>query len=267
MYDQLQRLINYGYQQEGVSQMQASSQMPAGLESGEAIRTYDNISTDRMAYTAKCYDNCFIELAYLIVDTARDICDRDGRYSTVFPDKNGVKEIDLRKADLLNDKFVIQCFNMSSLPKDPAGRMQKVVEMIQSGMITIREGRRLLDYPDLQQMEQLANASEERIFQTLDNIVESGKFEPPDAFMDLDLAKTLVVQYYNLYVSSKLEEDRAQMLRDWYSQVLALTIESTPPAPPQPMAATPQAKPMAQPQSQLVPNATPQGGMPGGAAA
>ena len=56
---------------------------------------------------------------------------------------------------------------MSSLPRDPAGRMEKVTEMIQSGMITIKEGRRLLDYPDLGQAEKLANAGQERIYQYL----------------------------------------------------------------------------------------------------
>src|SRR5712671_1961465 len=90
-----------------------------------------------------------------------------------------------------------------SLPRDPAGRLQKVTEMIQSGMITIREGRRLLDYPDLQQVEKLANASEERIFKYLDGIVEDGEWNEPDGFMDLELAKELTVQYYNLYVPAK----------------------------------------------------------------
>ena len=43
--------------------------------------------------------------------------------------------------------------------------------MIGAGMISIAEGRRLLDYPDLEQVEKLANASEERIFQILDDIL------------------------------------------------------------------------------------------------
>jgi len=46
---------------------------------------------------------------------------------------------------------------------------------------------------DLEANEQLDNASEERIFQILDNIVETGKYTEPDMFMDLDLANELVV--------------------------------------------------------------------------
>lgn len=268
LYAQLQRLIDYGYQQCGVSALDASAQKPAGLNSGEAIRSYDDISTDRMASLSRRYDNVFIDLAYAITDLAMDIAKRDGKYQTVYPNKNGTKQIDLPKLDLIQDPFVIQCFNMSSLPKDPAGRLQKVTEMIQSGMLTLKEGRRLLDYPDLEQNEKLANAGEERIFQILDEVVEDGKYTPPDPFMDLDLATELTVAYYNLYVGAKLEEDRAEMLRTFFTQVGALKQAAQPPMPApgaMPGGAVPQALPEALPTSPLIPNG-PQAALPGAAA-
>ena len=205
---------------------------------------------------AKKYDNLFQDLAYLITDCAMDIAKRTGKYQTVYPNKNGTKQIDLPDMSILKNPFVIQCFNMSSLPRDPAGRMAKITEMIQAGMITIKEGRRLLDYPDLDQMEKLANASEERIFQILDAIVEDGTYTPPDSFMDLQLANDLSVQYYNLYASAKLEEEKQQLLRDFFSQVQTLKGEAQQAAQAA-MAASipPQAMPQPRPQSPLVPNA------------
>ena len=258
LYAQLQRLIEYAYQQCGVSAMQASAQKPAGLNSGEAIRSYDDISTDRMAALAKRYDTLFVDLAYLIVDEAKDICEETGSYQTIYPGKNGVKEIDLPEASLLKDPFVIQAANTSSLPHEPAGRMEKIVEMIQSGMITIKEGRRMLDFPDMGQVEQLANAAEERILQILDDIIEEGKYVAPDAFMDLPLASELTVSYINLYSSAKLEEEKMQMLRDFFAQVQAL-VQAAQPSMPQPAPAAPSAAPMPLPQSQLVPNGNPAG--------
>lgn len=227
LYAQLQRLIDYGYQQCGVSALDASAQKPAGLNSGEAIRSYDDISTDRMASVSRRYDNVFIDLAYLITETAADIAKRAGEYQTVYPNKNGTKNIDLPKAFIeAKNPFVIQCFNTSSLPRDPAGRQAKVAEMITSGMVTLQEGRRLLDFPDIEQMDKLANASEERIFQVLDEIVEEGKYTAPDPFMQLDLASDMAVAYYNLYVQSKLEPERAQMLRDFFVQVRAFKTQA-----------------------------------------
>lgn len=231
LYAQLQRLIDYGYQQSGVSALQATSQKPAGLNSGEAIRSYDDISTDRFAALARRYTNFFMDLAYAVIDLAKDICEEQGEYQTVYPGKDGTKSVDLPNADLLKNPFVIQCFDTSSLPREPAGRMQKVSEMITSGMITIKEGRRLLDFPDLSQVEKLANASEERIYQILDAIVEDGDFTPPDPFLDLQLATEITTQYYNLYGSAKLEEEKMEMFRTFFTQTQTLIQAAMPPAP------------------------------------
>lgn len=252
IYAQLQRLVDYAYQQSGISSLAAASQKPAGLDSGAAIREYDDLQTDRFAALSKRYDNFFVELAYQVIDLAKDIAERDGSYTTVYPNKNGTKEVDLPAASMLEDTYVIQCFDASSLPRDPAGRLQKITEMIQSGMISIPEGRRLLDYPDLDQNEKLANASEERILQILDRIVEDGEYTPPDPFMNISLAIELSNQYYNLYSSAKLEEERAEMIRTFNAQAIALQQAAMPPAPP----AAPQgqlAVPEPLPTSPLVP--------------
>ncbi len=254
VYAQLERLIQYAYQQSGISSLAAVGQKPAGLDSGEALRSYDDIQSDRFAALAKRYDNVFIDLAYLMIDQAMDIAEDTGSYQTVYPNKNGTKEINLPEAKKLEDPFVIQCFDSSSLPRDPAGRLQKVTEMMQSGLVTPQEGRRLLDYPDIEQVDKLENAAEERILQILDEIVEDGKYTPPDPFMDLMLATKLVTQYYNLHVPAKLEEKRAQMLRDFFTQIQALQQAAMPPPMPAPVAAAPQAVPEAPPVSELLPN-------------
>lgn len=256
LYAERDKLIQYGYQQTGVSALQAASQKPQGLDSGEAIRTYDDISTDRFASLARRYDTFYVDLAYQVTELAKDIAIRDGQYATVYPNKNGTKEIDFPNMAKTMDSFVIQCYTQSSLPKDPAGRLAKVTEMIQAGMLSIQEGRRLLDYPDLSQIEKLANAGEERIFSYLDGIIEDGKYNQPDPFMDLQLASKLTVQYINLYMPAKLEEHKVQQLRDFFSQVQSLITAAQPPAPitPTPEANTPPANPTPTPTSQLIPN-------------
>jgi hypothetical protein len=256
MYAHLNTLIQYGYQQAGVSQLQASSQKPQGLDSGQAIRTYEDISTDRLATISKRYDDFFINVAYQVLDVAMDIAKDEGEYDTVFPDRDGARTVSLPEVKSITENpFVIQCFNQSSLPKDPAGRMAKITEMIQAGMISIKEGRRLLDYPDLGQIEKLANAGEERIYKILDAIIEEGDYTPPDPFMDLQLANDTSVSYYNLYSMANLEEEKSQMIRDFYSQVQALKQEAMQPIAPQMVSPNPpQAQPQALPTSPLVPN-------------
>jgi hypothetical protein len=253
LYAERDKLIQYGFQQCGVSAMQATSQKPEGLNSGAAIRSYDDISTDRFAELSKKYESVFVELAYQVAELAKEIAKRDGKYQTVYPNKDGTREIDLPAMKFLNDPFVIQCFTESSLPRTPAGRIQTVTEQVQAGMLTLKEGRRLMRFPDLEQNEKLDNASEERIFKYLDMIVEDGDYTPPDPFMDLDLAVQLTVQYYNLYMTANLEEKKADMLLHFFNQVQALQQAAMPP--PMPAGPVPQANAAPLPTSPLVPNA------------
>ncbi len=254
LYARLDKLIEYAYQQTGISSLSAGAKKPEGLDSGEAIRSYDDLQSDRFAAFSKRYEQFYVDLAYQIIELAKKICAREGSYQTVFPNKNGTQQIDLPSIDLLQDDFVIQCFTTSSLPRDPAGRLQKVTEMVQAGMVTMREARRLLDFADLEQDEKLANAAEERILQQLDNIVEEGKYVPPDTFTDLMLANTLVVSYYNLYMQCKLEESKAQMLRNYFVAIQTLQSAATPPPPIAPPQGSPTAVPQAPQQSPLLPN-------------
>lgn len=253
MYAQLQRLIEYAYQQSGISALAATSQKPAGLNSGEAIRNYDDLQSDRFATLNKRYNKLFIDLAYKIIYKAKEIAERTGKYQTVYPNKDGVQEIDLPNADILENPFVIQCFDSSSLPRDPAGRLQKVTEMMQSGIVDPQEGRRLLDFPDLQQVDKLATAAEERIYKTLDDIIDTSKYEPPDSFTDIQLAKKIVSQYYNLYSACKLEESKLELLRNWQSQVLALEMAAQPQMPMAAPGAQPVGVPTARPTNDLMP--------------
>ncbi len=253
LYQERDKLIEYGYRQEGISNMQATGQKPGGLNSGEAVRSYDDINSDRFANTAKKYETLFVDGAYLITDVAMDICKRTGKYQTVYPNKDGTKEINLPEMDILKNPFVIKCFTESSLPRSPAGRIATVTEQVQAGMLTIKEGRRLMKFPDLEENEKLENASEERIFKILDQIVEKGEYTMPDPFLDLELATTLTVQYFNLYMAANLEEEKAEMLRTFFEQVQALKTAANPPPMPSPMAA-PTANPMPTPTSPLIPN-------------
>lgn len=255
VYAQLQRLIESAYQVEGVSQLAASSIKPSGLDSGEAQREYDANQQDRLATLSKAYTQFYVDLSYLMLDQACDIAEDTGSYSTIYPNKDGTREVDLPSVkELTENPYVIQAFDSASLPTEPAGRKQTVIEYMQAGILNQQEGRRLLDFPDLEQVEKLANAGEERILKQLDDIVENGKFDPPDPFTDLSLAETLATQYYNLYVPAKLGDDKSQLLRDYFTQVQDLKQAAQPPPEAMPGAAA-QAVPQAPAVSPMLPNA------------
>lgn len=258
IYEWIKWLIENAYQMSGISSMSAASQKPAGLNSGEAIRSFDDIQSDRFAKFQKARQTVANDLAYLIIDEASEIAKETGEYLTVFPNKDGTREVELPEAVVLRDTYIIQCYDQSSLPKDPAGRRATLSEMLAAGEITKQEYRRLAAFPDLQQSDSLANALEERILKAMDDIVEKGErgFNPPDEFMldPSDMATTITVQYINKYSVTDIEEEKLQLMRDWFTQVQALKQQAMPPPPQVPPQAQGQPQmPVQPPQASVAP--------------
>lgn len=254
LYAQLERLVNFSYQQCGISMMAAASQKPAGLDSGVALREYDDLQSDRFAYLSQRYEQFYIDLGKKMFHQAQIIAERDGEYETIYPGKNSLSKIAFPDYKLEDEDFIIQAFPVSALSKNPAERKQEVVDLMQAGLIDPMEGRRLLDYPDIEQQEQLLNAGEERLLKTLDEMVEDGIYSPPDPYMNLTKAKELVLQYYNKYMQENLEEDRADMLRTFSLEIDQMQMAAQPPMPMGMPGMAPQASPMPPPTSPMVPN-------------
>jgi len=226
IYEYIDWLIKNAYAMAGISSLNANSEKPAGLNSGEAQRVFQDTQTQRFAALEKRYQNLYNDLAYKMIDEAKEIAEEEGSYTTVYPSKDGTREVDLPKASLVKNDYIIQIFDESSLPRDPAGRQAKLSEMLAAGEIDLKEFRRLSNFPDLEQSDQLANALEERVLHDLDAIVEDGAkgYSPPDEFIldASDLASTLAIQTINKYAVTDLEEEKMDLLRQYWTDVQVL---------------------------------------------
>jgi hypothetical protein len=240
IYDYIKWLIENAYQMSGVSSLMAAGTKPAGLNSGEAQREFMNIQSDRFAALQRRYQDFYPRLAYKMIDAAAEIAEEFGEYTSVYPGKDGTRVVELPKVGKLKDTYIIQCFDESSLPKDPVGRQAALSEKLAAGEITFQEFRRLSNFPDLEQADQLAVALEERLLHDLDQIIEEGEkgYNPPDAFCldPSNMGETLAIQTYNKYVVTNIEEEKLQLLRDYHQALITLRAQATPPPMPAPAA-------------------------------
>jgi hypothetical protein len=273
LYQQLQNLKTAAFEQLGVSQLSASAQKPAGLNSGKALREYNDIESDRFMTIGQAYERFFLELARLTVDCAKDIYTREGKYEVKVPGKKFIETIDWKDIDLEEDEYFLKIFPVSSLPNDPAGRLQTVQEYVQAGFITPRTARRLLDFPDLEAVEDLESAKEDYLHKILEKMVDADLEDenadvaeiytaPEIPYDDVQLARELALEYYQQGKLNNMPEANLQLLRDFMSQLNAPLLGQPQAGPGAPMPGTgpglpgaaPQAAPMAQPQSDLIPN-------------
>lgn len=259
IYQQVTELIQRAHEQFGISQLSAASQKPAGLDSGKALREYNDIESDRFWTVGREYERFFLDLAKLSIACAKEIADEHGgHYPVSVSTGRATIDVDWAKVGLEEDDYVMQCFPISSLPNDPEGRMQTVQELVQAGMIPPSLAPQLMDFPDLKQYETLANAMEDRLHEIFDAIVDEGEYSPPEPFYNPQRARELCLQYILRGESQDLDPDRMELLQTFMSQLDVLEQQAMAATQPPPGAATPvtpQAQPLPPPQSDLVPNA------------
>ncbi len=252
--DHPQRIRERMFQKEGASELSASGKKPAGLDSGRALREQQDIESERFKTTQRYNNQFYLDITKLDVALSRTI----SKPSVVrAPGRGAFVPIDFKKdiGDLKDSEFILQCFPVSRLPKDPAGRLETIQEYVQAGFITQRQARRALDFPDLDTIESLANAQEDILSQVLDDIVYEGEYAPPEPTDDLKMAKEMVIEYVQRLRIQDLEEERLNMLRTWNTQVDALIAKTMAQPAPMDPAAAPQATPEAPPTSDMIPNA------------
>lgn len=266
IYQHLENMIQKGYQLPGVSQLSASSLKPMGIDSGKALRAVDDIQVQRFQTIAQSYEHFSVQVAKNDIAVSRDLYDQGIDQEIKVPGKRFIEKIQWSEVEMEDDDYQLQIYPVSKLPNDPEGRLATIQEMMQAGLIAPEAGRRLLDYPDLEAEENLANSTLDYLHKILGDIIDDGKFTPPEPFDNLAKAKELALEYYAQGKLNDLPEDRLELLRKFMSQLDVLTAAAMPP--PMPAgpgmpgdpAAGPQGVPSAPPVSPLMPNApnTPQ---------
>jgi hypothetical protein len=173
IYSHLDRLVRQAYEITGVSQMSATSRKPSGLDSGVALREYADIESERFVLVGQRWEAFVLRLAELGVQQAKELYEmRPDLNVRVAVGRGALEHIKWKDVQMEAEQYLLRCFPTSLLPTTPAGRLQKVQELMQAGFIDKDEGLALLDFPDLERSMNLNTASYEDIMQILERVVE-----------------------------------------------------------------------------------------------
>lgn len=162
----LQYLVSSGYSLPGVSEQGATARREPGITSAVGQRFIAALGTVRQAVRGRGYEQAFVDYGRHWVRAAADAAADGGTLSLAWPGKRFLDTIDWSEVNLDEDQYVIQVAPVSSLPTDPAGRMQLVHEVFAEGVISPETYRRLLGWPDLE-AEQRRDSSQYEYVQDL----------------------------------------------------------------------------------------------------
>jgi len=255
IYNHLKWLVQSAYDQIGISEMSATGNKPQGLDSGVAIREYEDAVSERFMVVGQKWDQFHLDCAKITIDLNKDLMEMGKSPSVKIVDKDFLDTLDWSKIDLPEDKYTLRCFSASLLPTTPAGRLAKIQELLQAGIIPIEEALRLMDMPDLKAYRNQALASDD----LADKMIESclnGKFIAPEPQMNLQRAlSTAQMRYLEAKLNNAPSSGLAALNR-WMEAVKGLLPAAPVPVSPMaPMEQTPGAiaTPEAAPQSPLLP--------------
>lgn len=215
LFEQLERLYKTAFEIIGLSQMSVAGVKPAGLDSGKALRTFNDIETDRFAIVAQDYDNFMVECAKKFIYMSELQAKKDPDLRTVAFNNKELEDIVWKDIDLARDQYSLRPFPTNFLSSTPEGRIEDVKDLASIGVLNQNQVSSLFDFPDLEQFTQYNNAATDDIMAVMYDIIDEGKYNPPMPQQALSYGITLFQQVYLKMRHQKLEDEKLEMLMRW----------------------------------------------------
>lgn len=159
------------YNLQGISELSAVSKKPAGLNSGVALETYEDVESDRHNVDVMNYEHFLVDIAKLVIE--------------VFPEKLPVLPATLKRDNSINWKDIkdqrslmtIQFSASSSLSKDPSTKLEQVQQLMKMQMIQPGQAASLLELPDLQEAFSAATAEYDYCQRVIERAIEDENYD------------------------------------------------------------------------------------------
>jgi hypothetical protein len=269
LIEHLKDLVNQAYNLIGVSLLSASSMKPAGLDSGKALRTFNDIESERFALVQASWEEFHCETARQMIDLCREIKEDEGDTEVMHPNRRFVRKVKWSDVELPEGEYTIQCFPTSFLSNTPYGRLQDIQELVQAGFIDKASALKLLDFPDIKSHINLQVSAVDNIETQIDNMLDKGMFETPEPFQDLAYGIPMVQAAYLQAKNENVPEENLELCRRWIElaksmqdqakaeeaqRMAAAQMQAAPQGAAMLPGGEPQAVPQAPPVSELLPN-------------
>lgn len=174
----------------GAGLLAAQSRIPAGLETGAAVREARVSVTQRFATQEADFEQLVLDVYFLMIDACKDL----GDAAPTVLESRWHKPIKWGDVDMGQVK--IQIAAASTLPRTPAGREQTLLEWAQAGIISTDSAKRLIDHPDLERELSMYTSALEVIEMQLETILDGG-IATPEPFDNLQMAVWRGTATYN----------------------------------------------------------------------
>lgn len=209
----------------GLSPQVTSGARDPGITAGTAIRAKEQQMDVRHMQPAKALETFVVDIATLLLESDKEVKPEmmvAGREEKVDWDNYSMEPGDVK----------LMAFPVSGIPNEPEAKYQEIEEMFANGEINKQEKMLLDDRPDTDAYVELATSMRRHAMQVLDRMIETGKFEAPDAYENWETVIEIAQSRLKQAQVRGVSEDRLRLVEQWID--LAFDLMHNPDALPQP---------------------------------
>jgi hypothetical protein len=203
-YNYLDWLFKQAMADTGLNEMQSMGQKPMGLDSGKALREYNDTGATRQIIKGQAIERQTEVAGEIVFRLAGKLAEKCPDFAANALGAKSFEHIAWKDvAGDMND-IRIRSNPVSALSSTSAARIQDVTDIIKGGLLPPEEvqgglGLKLLNFPDLEKVVTMETASRELVEMQVDGALYEGEYFAPEPYQSgsgLTLLKTMAYRAY-----------------------------------------------------------------------
>lgn len=197
----------------GVSQMSATARKEQGVTAAIAMRTVQDVETERLGTQQNGYELFYVDLCRHMIACTRELAEKNPNYAVTWPGESFLKEIKWRDVDLPDDQYVMRPDPVNNLKNTPTDRLQLAQDMFGAGVFSKASLDQSILYLNTKdhltgggdKQEKLIERYIESWLDATPERLESGEFKFRSPFPYLNMPAAML-QVAEAYVEAQLDE-------------------------------------------------------------
>lgn len=219
-FHHLDRLYTRAYELVGISQLSATSKKPSGLDSGEALRTYNDIGTRRFQHIGQRWEQFYLDISELVCEAAKDLEAAGVPVKVLAAGDRDAEEVTFKDVDMAKERYILRPHPVSIMPDTPAGKLETATRLAQMAPdLGPYLMRMIAGIPDLERAVKMANAPLDYAEECIADILEHGEYTQPDGFMNLPLTRDVAQRALLRARIDNIEAKKLDMLQRFIADI------------------------------------------------
>ena len=220
----IDKIISWAEKQVGLSELTINAAKPPGVDHAPGMQFLADTESIRHTPEFRGWEQLHLDASKITADCFRLLsshASRSGKkFEIVLGDSKDLKRIEWDDVDLPRNKYHLRIYPTNLLAKTPAALISQAITLFEKGIFTREQILQMLDAPDVAAVTGDLVAERENIERTLDALLSGAENIVPDAYMNLEMAKTMTRERINRLSADGEDDEKIDLLRQYFEDIV-----------------------------------------------